>query len=58
MEKKKTTTNLALQRLMEERRAWRKDHPHGFWARPVTEKENTNLMKWECGIPGKQGVSF
>jgi ubiquitin-conjugating enzyme E2 I len=47
--------SLATARLVEERKAWRKDHPYGFFARPITdEKGNTNLMSWECGIPGKK----
>jgi ubiquitin-protein ligase len=43
---------LATNRLIEERKSWRKDHPFGFFARPVGD----DLFRWECGIPGKQGV--
>jgi hypothetical protein len=36
---------------------WRKEHPHGFYARPeVNGDGSTNLFKWKCGIPGKDGV--
>ncbi len=45
---------IAKGRLVEERKAWRKDHPHGFYARPTTGADGSlNLMTWECGIPGK-----
>jgi len=37
---------------MEERKLWRKDHPHGFFAKPL----KNDIMKWECGIPGKTGT--
>eukprot|EP00796_Vickermania_ingenoplastis_P006242 gene6242-4492_t len=30
-----TGASLAYARLREERKAWRRDHPYGFWARPV-----------------------
>jgi len=44
-------------RLGEERKNWRKDHPHGFFARPKTLTNGAaNLYEWECGIPGKQGT--
>ena len=51
-------TSLTISRLMEERKAWRKDHPFGFWARPINKDDNTtDMMHWEVGIPGKLGVS-
>jgi len=44
-------------RLSEERKAWRKDHPFGFYARPVKAADGSlNLMEWEVGIPGKAGT--
>lgn len=47
---------IALARLTEERKNWRKDHPNGFYARPVRKEDNSfNLMLWEVGIPGKEG---
>eukprot|EP01118_Nematostelium_gracile_P001165 TRINITY_DN11204_c0_g1_i2.p1 TRINITY_DN11204_c0_g1~~TRINITY_DN11204_c0_g1_i2.p1 ORF type:complete len:147 (-),score=27.43 TRINITY_DN11204_c0_g1_i2:26-400(-) len=52
-------SGIAAGRLSEERKAWRKDHPHAFYARPQTTKEGTmNLMLWECGIPGKAGTQW
>lgn len=48
--------SIAAERLKEERKAWRKDHPHGFWARCALNEDGTpNLFKWECGIPGREG---
>ncbi|KAI1370160.1 ubiquitin carrier protein [Hypoxylon crocopeplum] len=42
-------------RLGEERKQWRKDHPFGFWARPLkTPQGALDLKVWECGIPGKE----
>ncbi|KAI8542123.1 hypothetical protein RHMOL_Rhmol08G0114800 [Rhododendron molle] len=49
---------IARGRLAEERKAWRKNHPHGFVARPETLPDGSvNLMVWHCTIPGKAGVS-
>ena len=49
---------LALNRLAEERKQWRKDHPFAFWARPVrTAAGVMDLKNWECGIPGKKEAS-
>lgn len=49
-------SSLALVRLEEERKNWRKDHPFGFSARPAKNPDATlNLMLWECEIPGKEG---
>jgi ubiquitin-conjugating enzyme E2 I len=48
---------IARGRLQEERKAWRKDHPHGFVARPVLDADGSmNLMSWDCSIPGKVNV--
>jgi len=50
---------IARGRLAEERKAWRRDHPFGFYARPVVNADNTtNLMSWECGVPGKKGTDW
>jgi len=33
---------------------WRKDHPFGFFAKPVKNATGVlDLKVWECGIPGK-----
>ncbi|GJV14850.1 SUMO-conjugating enzyme SCE1-like protein [Tanacetum coccineum] len=46
-------------RLTEERKAWRKNHPHGFVAKPESLPDGSvNLMKWNCIIPGKAGIAF
>ena len=46
-------SGIALGRLAEERKAWRKDHPFGFVAKPKANEDGTlNLMHWECVIPG------
>lgn len=36
------------------RKQWRRDHPFGFFARPVRNAQGVlDLKKWECGVPGK-----
>ncbi|KEY73713.1 hypothetical protein S7711_06288 [Stachybotrys chartarum IBT 7711] len=45
---------LCQNRLQEERKQWRRDHPFGFFAKPARTKEGVlDLKNWECGIPGK-----
>lgn len=52
-------SGIALTRLSEERKAWRRDHPYGFVAKPVKAADGTlNLMVWECAIPGKKNSSW
>lgn len=52
-------TTIAEKRLGEERKSWRKDHPPGFFARPMKKADDSlDLMKWECGIPGKDGTDW
>uniref|UniRef100_T1JNG3 UBC core domain-containing protein n=1 Tax=Strigamia maritima TaxID=126957 RepID=T1JNG3_STRMM len=52
-------SGIAIARLAEERKAWRKDHPFGFVARPTKNSDGTlNLMNWECAIPGKKGTTW
>ncbi|KAG8528010.1 uncharacterized protein KY384_006926 [Bacidia gigantensis] len=46
--------SLCQNRLGEERKQWRRDHPFGFYARPVRNAQGVlDLKKWECGVPGK-----
>jgi len=53
------SSGIAKTRLMEERKQWRKDHPHGFYARPAKKEDSTlDLMNWQCGIPGKPGTPW
>ncbi|XP_073018763.1 SUMO-conjugating enzyme SCE1-like [Primulina eburnea] len=43
---------IARGRLSEERKAWRKNHPHGFVAKPEMPSDGTvNLMVGQCIIP-------
>ncbi|XP_050101610.1 SUMO-conjugating enzyme UBC9-A-like [Anopheles aquasalis] len=50
---------IALSRLAEERKAWRRNAIFGFYARPMKNADGTsNLQKWECGIPGKKGTPW
>ncbi|XP_052884859.1 SUMO-conjugating enzyme SCE1-like isoform X2 [Gossypium arboreum] len=45
---------IARSRLAEERKAWRKNHPHGFVAKPMSAPDGSvNLLVWHCVIPGK-----
>ena len=51
-------SSLITSRLAQERKDWRKDHPHGFIAKPSTTRDakgdvTTNLRVWDCKIPGK-----
>eukprot|EP00300_Choanocystis_sp_HF-7_P028447 c34075_g1_i1.p1 GENE.c34075_g1_i1~~c34075_g1_i1.p1 ORF type:complete len:159 (-),score=15.24 c34075_g1_i1:82-558(-) len=47
-------SGLAHGRLMEERKAWRRDRPFGFYAKPMVKEDGTqDLFVWDCGIPGK-----
>ena len=50
----KKKMSLALARLREERRAWKRDKPFGFWARATFAADGSlDLMHWEAAIPGK-----
>ncbi|KAG2524279.1 hypothetical protein BBO99_00004378 [Phytophthora kernoviae] len=51
--------SIAVQRLRQERKNWRRDHPAGFWARPIPSDDGSmNLMMWNAGIPGKTGTDW
>lgn len=46
--------SLASARLQSERKSWRKDHPHGFVAKPSLNGDGTsNLFKWDIKIPAR-----
>jgi ubiquitin-conjugating enzyme E2 I len=48
---------VTLNRLIEERKAWRKDRPFGFVAKPVAGADGEiDLTKWECIVPGREGT--
>ncbi|KAF7475026.1 SUMO-conjugating enzyme UBC9-like [Marmota monax] len=52
-------SRIALSRLAQERKAWRKDYPFGFVAVPIKKPDGMrNLMNWECAIPGKKGTPW
>lgn len=41
------------------RKKWRKDHPFGFYAKPVKKADGSmDLQKWEAGVPGKEGTNW
>ncbi|KAJ5787257.1 Ubiquitin-conjugating enzyme E2 [Penicillium paradoxum] len=46
--------SLCQNRLQEERKQWRRDHPFGFVAKPTrTAQGGLDLKNWECAVPGK-----
>ena len=46
---KDTVNELVINRLKKERKEWRADHPFGFVAKPMTNRDGTqNLLKWDC----------
>ena len=48
-------SSLCMMRLGEERKTWRRDHPFGFYAKPIRNPQGVlDLKTWECGIPGKE----
>ena len=50
---------LLLNVAFQERKNWRRDHPFGFYARPVSNNDgSSNIMKWETGIPGKESTDW
>lgn len=49
---------IARGRLQEERKQWRLDHPLCFYARPSKQNGVVDLMKWDCGIPGKPNTNW
>uniref|UniRef100_A0A7S1YEN1 SUMO-conjugating enzyme UBC9 n=1 Tax=Grammatophora oceanica TaxID=210454 RepID=A0A7S1YEN1_9STRA len=52
-------SGIAQGRLREERKAWRRDHPVGFYARPEHSGDGSSqLFIWEAGIPGKTGTDW
>ncbi|XP_003371614.1 ubiquitin-conjugating enzyme [Trichinella spiralis] len=56
---KQSLVNTRRNRLLEERRNWRKNHPPGFIAKPVVASDGTlELRKWECWIPGPQNTPW
>ncbi|KAI3642583.1 hypothetical protein MP228_012138 [Amoeboaphelidium protococcarum] len=51
------TQGMAVMRLTEERKLWKKDHPFGFIAKPMKKSDGTlDLMNWHCAVPGVKGT--
>ncbi|KAI8893787.1 ubiquitin-conjugating enzyme/RWD-like protein [Globomyces pollinis-pini] len=50
--------SICIQRLTEERKQWRKDHPFGFFAKPDKINNAISLTQWSVGIPGKVGTNW
>ena len=52
-------SGIAIGRLRQERKAWRKKHPFGYYARAAKHTDgSTNLLVWKCGVPGKAGTAW
>jgi ubiquitin-conjugating enzyme E2 I len=54
-------SSIAETRLMQERKAWRKCSPEGFFAKPCPARDNPkelDLYRWVCGIPGRAGTDW
>ncbi|PGH16433.1 SUMO-conjugating enzyme ubc9 [Helicocarpus griseus UAMH5409] len=48
-------STLCKNRLIEERKQWRRHHPYGFVAKPVRDANGIqDMMRWQCAIPGKE----
>merc|ERR1712137_1117469 len=42
-----------------ERKAWRKNKPFGFFARPQKNNDGSiNMLVWNCGVPGKADTDW
>ena len=49
----------ALARLTAERKAWRKDHPPEFVAKPRSKPDgSTDLLLWDAVIPGRKNTTW
>lgn len=49
--------DLCTERIQQDRRLWRKDHPFGFFAKPLKAADGSlDLRRWEAGVPGKAGT--
>jgi hypothetical protein len=42
--------SISSQRLLAERKAWRRDHPFGFYARVRKTSNALDLRTWDCGM--------
>lgn len=49
--------DLRTERIQQERKQWRKDHPFGFYAKPTKAEDGSlDLHNWVAGVPGKAGT--
>jgi ubiquitin-conjugating enzyme E2 I len=49
--------SLCMNRLSEERKQWRLNHPFGFFAKPMRGANGMmDLKRWDCGVPGKDNT--
>lgn len=47
----------SLQRIGQERKLWRKDHPFQFTAKPkLNDDKSSNMNLWDASIPGPSGT--
>eukprot|EP00439_Symbiodinium_sp_Y106_P023858 s7408_g2.t3 len=53
--RRRRMASFASKRLAQERAAFKKDHPFGFYAKyaPNEDGKGQNVFKWNCGIPGR-----
>ena len=53
-------TDLVINRLKRERKDWRCNHPFGFVAKPVKNRQDgtLNYFKWHCCIPGPKDTPW
>jgi len=51
-------SGLAKDRLVQERKHWRKNRPFGFAAKPKKKDGVGDLFTWECSVPGKKDTAW
>jgi ubiquitin-conjugating enzyme E2 I len=54
-----TLSHYTLTHLHQERKRFRTNHSHGFYAKPSNNTDGSlNMSIWQCGIPGKPGTDW
>ncbi|BDA48251.1 SUMO-conjugating enzyme UBC9 [Coccomyxa sp. Obi] len=52
-------SGVAQERLVQERKAWRQDHPFGFVAKPRSLPDGSvDMLHWDCRILGKTNTAW
>ncbi|XP_025421102.1 SUMO-conjugating enzyme UBC9-B-like isoform X2 [Sipha flava] len=52
-------SDIAINRLIKERKKWKRHQPFGFIAKPIKNADGTlDYMNWECYIPGKKNTPW